>query len=244
MKITNVRVTGIEEAILASGYAFRADFSEEEISRQRELLRAYCALNYGLYATFATLTDEETKWCEKQIDRLKTLGSCGGGESHDCALCGINVQFDMTCPRLVMPEIQRYHFMDIVTASSTMHYLKRNVNTMLADESKINDFFCDYTDHRVVKAFLEVAKELLEKLPDDNAKWDEGTNETVARLKAILPEGYMQTTRITTNYRQLKTWVRQRSRHPLQEWRDLCKWIHTLPLFDLITNPAPFLLSE
>ena len=135
-----------------------------------------------------------------------------------------------------MPEIQRYHFMDIVTASSTMHCLKRNVNAMLADESKINDFFCDYTDHRVVKAFLEVAKELLDKLPDDREKWDSGTNETVARLKAIRPEGYLQTTHIVTNYRQLKTWVRQRSAHPLQEWREVCKWIHTLPLFDFLTE--------
>lgn len=236
MRITNVEIGGIESAILASGYAFRADFSEEEISRQTSLLRSYLGLKYGTMATFRTLTDEEIKWCEKQINRLKMLGSCEGGESHDCALCGINVQFDITCPRLVMPEIQRYHFMDIVTASSTMHYLKKNVNTMLADESKIDDFFCNYTDHRVVKVFLEVAKELLEKLPDDREKWDEGTNETVARLKAILPEGYMQTTRITTNYRQLKTWVRQRSKHPLQEWRDVCKWIHTLPLFDELTE--------
>ena len=141
----------------------------------------------------------------------------------------------MTCPRLVMPEVQRYHFMDIVTASSTMHYLKRNVNAMLEDQSKIDEFFCSYTDRRVVNVFLEVAKELLDKLPDDMNKWDEGTNELVARLKAILPEGYMQTTRIVTNYRQLKTWIRQRSKHPLQEWRDVCKWIHTLPLFDELT---------
>ena len=233
MKITNVEVNGIEDAILASGYAYRSDFDEKTIFEQRTMLKNYVnRLSGGLYAP---MSDEDWEWCEKQVRRMKMLGSCEGGESHDCALCGITVSFDMTCPRLVMPEIQRYHFMDIVTASSTMHYLKRNVNAMLADESKIGDFFCDYTDHRVVKAFLEVAKELLDKLPDDREKWDAGTNETVARLKAILPEGYMQTTRITTNYRQLKTWVRQRSNHPLQEWRDICKWIHTLPLFDLLT---------
>jgi hypothetical protein len=238
MKITNVEVHGLEDAILASGFAFRSDFDPGKISDQKSLLRAYLSGRCGETISFRTweLTDEELEWCEKQVKRLKTLGSCEGGESHDCALCGITVSFDMTCPRLVMPEVQRYHFMDIVTASSTMHCLKKNVNAMLADESRINDFFCDYTDHRVVKVFLEVAKELLDKLPDDKDKWDAGTNETVARLKAILPEGYLQTTHIVTNYRQLKTWVRQRSNHPLQEWRDVCKWIHTLPFFDFLTE--------
>ena len=234
MRISNVEICGLETAILASGYAFRADFDEKAIDRQKAMLRSY--INEMCGAFDIALSDEDRAWCEKQIRRMRMLGSCGGGESHDCALCGITVSFDMTCPRLVMPEVQRYHFMDIVTASSTMHYLKRNVNTMLADESRIGDFFCDYTDVRVVKAFLEVAKELLEKLPDDREKWDEGTNETVARLKAILPEGYLQTTRITTNYRQMKTWVRQRSNHPLQEWRDMCRWIHELPLFDALTG--------
>jgi len=237
MKITNVEVNGLEDAIIASGYAFRTSFDAMDIDREKTLLKCFLNRKYGIGTALPVdMTEENEKWCEKQIKRLKMLGSCEGGESHDCALCGITVSFSMTCPRLVMPEVQRYHFMDIVTASSTMHCLKKNVNAMLADESRINDFFCDYTDYRVVKVFLEVAKELLDKLPDDREKWDEGTNETVARLKAILPEGYNQTTQIVTNYRQLKTWVRQRSNHPLQEWRDVCKWIHTLPLFDELTE--------
>lgn len=236
MKITNVEVNGLEDAVLASGYAFRSDFDEDRMREEKSLIRAYLGKAYGTFFPQRSISEEDEKWCEKQVKRLMTLGSCDGGESHDCALCGITVSFSMTCPRLVMPEVQRYHFMDIVTASSTMHCLKKNVKAMLADESKIDQFFCDYTDHRVVKTFLEVADELLEKLPDDREKWDEGTNETVARLKAILPEGYNQTTQIVTNYRQLKTWVRQRSNHPLQEWREICKWIHTLPLFDVLTG--------
>lgn len=240
MKITNVEVNGLEDAILASGFAYRADFDGMDIARQKMLLKCFLSRRYNIgIGVPMEMSEENEKWCEKQINRMKTLGSCAGGESHDCALCGITVSFTMTCPRLVMPEFQRYHFMDIVTASSTMHYLKKNVNAMLEDESRIGDFFCDYTDRRVVKAFLDVAKELLDKLPDDREKWDVGTNETVARLKAILPEGYLQTTQIVTNYRQLKTWARQRSSHPLQEWRDMCKWIHTLPLFDELTQKRP-----
>ena len=238
MKISNVEVHGIENTILASGFAFRADFDPEKMERQKKILNQYLANKYDTIVSLpmVELTKEDEEWCEKQVRRLKTLGSCAGGESHDCALCGVQVSFIMTCPRFVMPEMQRYHFFDIVTASSTMHYLKKNVETMLADESRMDEFFCNYTDHRVIKSFLDVCKELLDKLPDDELQWDAGASELVSRIKAIMPEGYLQTTAIVTNYRQMKTWVRQRSDHRLQEWRDFCKWIHTLPLFDELTR--------
>ncbi len=237
MQISNVEVHGIENAILSSGFAFRADFDPEKMGEQKKILNQYLANHYDTPVSLPMieLTQEQEEWCEKQMRRLKTLASCAGGESHDCALCGIQVSFTITCPRFLMPEMQRYHFIDIVTASSTMHYLKKNVEKMLADPTLVDKFFCPYTDRRVVNVFLEVSKELLDKLPEDDLKWDDGASELVARIKAIMPEGYLQTTSIVTNYRQLKTWVRQRSDHRLQEWRDVCKWIHTLPLFDELT---------
>ena len=41
MKITNVEVHGLEDAILASGFAFRSDFDPDKISDQKSLLMAY-----------------------------------------------------------------------------------------------------------------------------------------------------------------------------------------------------------
>jgi hypothetical protein len=50
------------------------------------------------------------------------------------------------------------------------------------------------------------------------------------------PMGLMLWCRITTNYLQLKTIYKQRKNHKLKEWRDFCKWIEKLEMFELITG--------
>jgi hypothetical protein len=41
--------------------------------------------------------------------------------------------------------------------------------------------------------------------------------------------GLELTARITTNYLQLKTIYAQRHNHKLEEWRDFCRFIESLP---------------
>ena len=51
------------------------------------------------------------------------------------------------------------------------------------------------------------------------------------------PVGLELTARVTTNYLQLRTIYTQRKNHKLQEWRDFCAWVETLPYADhLITR--------
>ena len=64
MKITNVEVHGLEDAILASGFAFRSDFDPDKISDQKALLRAYLCRKKREASSFRVLTDEEFEWCE------------------------------------------------------------------------------------------------------------------------------------------------------------------------------------
>ena len=51
-----------------------------------------------------------------------------------------------------------------------------------------------------------------------------------------LPSGYIKWMGISTNYLQLKTIYKQRKTHKLQEWKDFCAWIETLPMSQLITK--------
>ena len=53
-------------------------------------------------------------------------------------------------------------------------------------------------------------------------------------IVANIPSGLMLTARMTTNYLQLKSIVNQRSNHKMQEWRLLCDYFKTLPMFDLV----------
>ena len=52
----------------------------------------------------------------------------------------------------------------------------------------------------------------------------------------LLPLGFHLTANVELNYEVLANIYRQRKNHKLDEWRELCKWIETLPYSELITG--------
>ena len=52
----------------------------------------------------------------------------------------------------------------------------------------------------------------------------------------LLPIGFHLTANMSLNYEVLANIYRQRKNHKLDEWRDVCKWIETLPYSELITG--------
>lgn len=52
----------------------------------------------------------------------------------------------------------------------------------------------------------------------------------------LLPSSYNQTRNIMLNYEVLANIYRQRKNHKLDEWREFCKWIESLPYSELITG--------
>ena len=52
----------------------------------------------------------------------------------------------------------------------------------------------------------------------------------------LLPSSYNQRRTIMMNYEVLSNIYKSRKNHKLDEWRELCKWIETLPYSELITS--------
>ena len=50
----------------------------------------------------------------------------------------------------------------------------------------------------------------------------------------LLPEGYNQRATLMLNYEVLANMYHSRKNHKLDEWREFCKWIETLPYSELI----------
>ena len=50
----------------------------------------------------------------------------------------------------------------------------------------------------------------------------------------LLPSSYNQTRNVMLNYEVLANIYKSRKNHKLDEWRELCKWIETLPYSELI----------
>ena len=54
----------------------------------------------------------------------------------------------------------------------------------------------------------------------------------------LLPSSYNQTRNVMMNYEVLANIYKSRKDHKLDEWREFCKWIETLPYSELITGAA------
>ena len=52
----------------------------------------------------------------------------------------------------------------------------------------------------------------------------------------LLPSSYNQTRNVMMNYEVLANIYKSRKNHKLDEWREFCKWIESLPYSELITS--------
>ena len=54
----------------------------------------------------------------------------------------------------------------------------------------------------------------------------------------LLPSSYNQKRTVMLNYEVLANIYKSRKNHKLDEWRELCKWIESLPYSELITGQS------
>lgn len=157
--------------------------------------------------------------CDKDLKRVKHLGNATQGSGHDCFAKGVTVQFDLQVPEYIWRQLDRYHFIDYVSSQSKMHrILKMDI------DKTCNKYVLEST-----KTNLKSLIDLYNKETVDLAK-----KELFNHIIANTPSGLMLTARMTTNYLQLKSIVNQRSNHKMQEWRLLCDYFKTLPMFDMV----------
>ena len=133
------------------------------------------------------------------------------GSVHQTFLSGIRVSFDIKYPNYISPELQRYHWIDIVSSSSKMHRLSSMdmdtcFNKYVTDESK------------------EQMKRLVKKFNDTKSYED------FMVMLSNCPQGIELFMRVSTNYLQLRTLYRQRKTHKLKEdYGAVCEFIEKLP---------------
>ena len=199
--VNNVQVYGLEESIKRAKYPMSVDTS---------------ILNNDL------------------TQGIKALGSSKKGEGHDQFLTGIIVQFDLTFTIKAWTEAERYHFLDFVSSQSTMHRITK---------FDLDEAYIQHVDKRIIEIMKEKVNDYNE-LQECSKYWtldhmtqseiDEAKEDLKSRYLEIIysnPCGFKLTAGMTTNYRQLKTIYSQRKTHRLPEWREVCKWIETLPYF-------------
>ena len=187
MRISNVRVYDLEESIIASGFPMTAMFDEVDFCDYVDGLKA------GKY--------------QEAIARAIRLAAAPDGSGHRNFCSGILVSLNVTGSNAWWMQMERYHFVQIVSSQSKMHRLKKMVQ--LGDMPLVNP------------ATVEHLREWLGRLERGEISEEDFIYEC--------PVGLQLTARITTNYLQLRTIYVQRRNHKLSEWRDFCEWIASLP---------------
>lgn len=253
LKISNVKVYGLEESIVASGYPMLSkSYTETEFLDK-------------LWDVNTVLFDENRKedliWAEKRIKTAKHLGSVPNGTGHDNFLRGIIVQYDVRYPVYWTPQFQRYSgYNNIISSQSAMHRLtKMNLdesfnefvipeikeeiknmidvyNDALSQGNKTVGKIIKYKSMRKIETIRFSSKiNGIMKLPEEIVI-EIPIEDLYMYIISNCPQGLEKTMRVSTNYLQLKTMYLQRKNHKLYDWREFTKWIETLPYFKELTG--------
>lgn len=200
-------------------------FPIENMDQEESMIKIRNACVYDLddsiRASKFPMSTEPDKLTPSLTKTAVALAQSQSGHGHDNYLQGIRVAFDMNITVKTMVDAERYHFLDIVSCTSTMHKIV---------SFDINKAYCKYVDTRMIAIMVELVDEY-NQIPDEDT---ERRKEQYLRILYSNPCGFTYTARFTTNYRQLKTIYIQRKDHRLPEWRELCKWIESLPHSELI----------
>lgn len=158
---------------------------------------------------------------------------CKAGTDHRKFMRMINVTMDITAPLYWISEIDTYKVGTVRNSCSFMH-------RGLSKEFELSDFSTHIDDNSPDVTFScalpSYWNETIEELNLLRKKYLETKNEKLfQQIRCYLPSGYNQKFTLQLNYEVLANIYHSRRNHKLDEWRDFCIWIETLPYSELIT---------
>lgn len=193
---------------------------------------------YGWEAAFRGMRNPKNSWDqtdsdfsvnppllgEKDLHLAQILSDAGS--DHGKYLRMISVSLDLTCSLYFYKEFDTYKVGTVSDSCSTMHKIQ-------AKEFTRADFSCEHLNEFSLSVLDQVIRMLNYYR---NAFLKSGSKEDWWQMIQLLPSSYNQRRTILLNYQVLKNMYHSRRNHKLDEWRDYCKWIETLPYSQLITG--------
>lgn len=177
------------------------------------------------------------------------------GTDHRKFMRMMPVYVRITAPLYWWKEFDTYKVGTVANSCSTMHKIQEKEFTLedFSCEHLISDWIGDNNDAiwykdppkngsiecpiifspldalRTTIGVLNTNREAYLKTKDKKFWW---------QMIQLLPSSYNQTRNVMMNYEVLANIYNSRKDHKLDEWREFCKWIETLPYSELITGGA------
>jgi hypothetical protein len=191
--------------------------------------------------SFCMECGHKNDYCLGENDHSLMQKLSDAGTEHRKYMRMIPVYVRITAPLYWWKEFDTYKVGTVANSCSTMHKIQEK-------EFTLEDFSCEHltswslAKFRSVLEFLNIyrntylygGEDLLEdgttveyKPKDKNIWW---------QMIQLLPSSYNQTRNVMLNYEVLANIYRQRKNHKLDEWREFCKWIESLPYSEFVTG--------
>ena len=147
--------------------------------------------------------------------RLRKAGTA----DHRKYLRQIFVSVDILAPMYWWKEYDTYKVATVANSTSTMHKIH-------SKPFELDDFSYDHLGN----VELELFKTYVHSLETVRLQYiDTKDRELWYALIQMLPSSYNQLRTCTFNYETLINMYKSRKNHKLDEWKEFCKWIETLP---------------
>ena len=163
---------------------------------------------------------------ENDLTLMKKLVSAG--TDHSKFMRMINVTVDITAPMFWWSEYDTYKVGTVRNSCSKMH-------TIHIKPFDIDDFThegCDKIPAAIDTLMYVVGEcEHLRKLYNDTEQ-----KKYWRAIIELLPESFNMRATVQLNYAVLRNMYHSRKNHRLDEWRDFCRWVESLPYSELITG--------
>lgn len=159
-------------------------------------------------------------------DRKLASALANSGTDDGKFLRMIHLQIDVTAPLYWWKEADQYKIGTVTDSCSTMHKIHAKEFTMDDfSHEHLEDFFLDGLIKTI--KLLNTARNRFLCAKDKDCWW---------QMIQLLPSSYNQRRTWDLNYAVLRNIYHARKTHKLDEWRDFCAWIETLPYSELITG--------
>lgn len=162
------------------------------------------------------------------------------GTDHRKFMRMMPVYVRITAPLYWWKEFDTYKVGTVANSCSTMHKI-------MDKEFTLEDFSCEHLYQETYDLF-RLTVDHLNKVRDiylhggvlrvgEAPAWFEPKDKEIWwQMIQLLPSSYNQTRNVMMNYEVLSNIYWSRKDHKLDEWREFCQWIKSLPLHELITD--------
>lgn len=159
---------------------------------------------------------------EADLKLLMKLAEAGTTDSKYRRM--LTVYADITAPLYWWKEYDTYKVGTVANSCSTMHKIHSKEFTM--NDFSIEHLLAPIQDFRPIVDLLNDYRSMFLSTGDKKFWW---------QLIQLLPSSYNQKRTVMLNYEVLANIYATRRYHKLDEWRDFCAFIESLPYSKLIT---------